>query len=629
MTNDKNNEHRWLFHAGNNYRTYEYFGARFSEEHGVSGVVFRVWAPSARSVSVVGDFNGWDENKNYMYHPENDSTVWEAFIAGINEFDTYKYSIETQAGTRILKADPYAFHSETRPQTASKVYSLEGYKWRDSKWYEYKKSLDVFSSPMNIYEVHLGSWMKHPNGNFYSYSDLTERLIPYVKRMGYTHIELMPVAEHPFDGSWGYQVTGYYSVTSRYGTPKDFMKFVDECHRCGIGVILDWVPAHFPRDAHGLFEFDGGCCYEYSDPLKSDHPDWGTRIFDFGKNEVKSFLISNAFFWREIFHIDGIRVDAVASMLYLDYGKQGGQWRPNINGGNENLEAVEFFKHLNSEIAKTYPDIIMIAEESTAWPLITKPPYNGGLGFHYKWNMGWMNDGLKYFSTDPLFRKYKHNDLTFTLTYAFSENYILPFSHDEVVHGKCSLINKQPGDYWQKFAGLRAMIGYMIAHPGKKLSFMGNEFAQFIEWNFNQELDWKLLDYDMHKKYHDYVRELNRFYLKNSELWENDTSWEGFEWITVDDSDGNVLVFKRIDKQGKEIICVFNFSPVCREKYRFGISEKGSYRVIFNSDCEKYGGAGISHPAYIKTRNEGINGFESSLELTLPPMSVLFIRKKG
>ncbi len=617
------------FHNGRCTRLHKYFGAHFTEIDGVFGVVFRVWAPNAQSVSVVGDFNSWDAEKNPMKRTEEDYSVWEIFVPALSEYDIYKFSIRTGNGNVLMKADPYAFHSETRPQTASKLYKLDGFEWKDANWQKYKKGRNIFSEAVNIYELHLGSWKLHEDGNFYSYIDMTRELIPYVKKMGYTHIEIMPVSEYPFDGSWGYQVTGYFAVTSRYGTPKDFMHFVNECHKNGIGVIMDWVIAHFPRDAHGLFEFDGQCLYEYTDPLKREQPDWGTRIFDYGRPEVRNFLISNAVFWCEYFHIDGIRVDAVASMLYLDYGKTDGQWRPNQYGGNGNIEAEEFLKNLNIAVLEEYPETIMIAEESTAWPMITKPPYCGGLGFHFKWNMGWMNDTLRYFSTDPIFRKYNHNALTFSLTYAFSENYILPFSHDEVVHGKCSLINKQPGDYLQKFAGLRTMYGYTMAHPGKKLSFMGSEFGQFIEWNEKQGLDWNLLEFDMHKKLQTYVSDLNAFYLRNSEFWEIDDSWDGFEWVVTDDCDSNVIAFKRRNRDGREIIAVFNLSPVMRENYPIGVSSPGSYRVIFNSDSEKYGGSGMKYPAYLKTKSRDDSGFGQFIDITLPPMSAIYIRRKG
>ncbi len=622
-------EHLQKFHEGKGVHAYKIFGAHFSEVSGIQGVTFRVWAPNAVSVSVVGDFNEWDGTKNVMSKNRDDGSVWETFVPGLCEYDLYKYCITTRTNDVILKADPYAFHAETRPGTASKIFELNGYPWGDSKWEKYKASHDVFREPMNIYEVHLGSWRRYDDGNFYSYRDLAETLIPYVKEMGYTHIEMLPVSEYPYDGSWGYQVTGYFAATSRYGTPKDLMYFIDKCHKNGIGVIIDWVAAHFPKDAHGICEFDGGYAYEYSDPLKREHPDWGTRIFDYEKPEVQSFLISNAVFWCDMFHIDGIRVDAVASMLYLDYGKGNGQWRANKFGGNENLEAADFLRNLNSEVLKQHPNTTMIAEESTAWPLITKPPYMNGLGFHFKWNMGWMNDTLRYFSTDPYFRKHNHNALTFSLTYAFSENYILPFSHDEVVHGKCSLINKQPGEYEQKFAGLRAMFGYIMSHPGKKLSFMGNEFAQFIEWNYENQLDWLLLDYDMHRMFKLYIRDLNMFYLKNSELWEIEDGWNGFKWIKVDDCDNNVLIFSRINSAGKEIIAAFNLSPIKRDSYKFGVDTPGSYRVVLNSDSKKYGGSGVEFPSYIRTKRETIDGHEFSLSLTLPPMSVIFIRKKG
>lgn len=617
------------FHEGKETFAHDIFGAHFADGEGGRGVMFRVWAPNAVSVSVVGDFNAWDNRKNVMHRNADDGSVWEAFVPGLREYDMYKYSITTKNNDVILKADPYAFHAETRPGTASKIFDLEGYTWGDSKWEKYKSTVNVFREAMNIYEVHLGSWRLHDDGNFYSYRDLADTLVPYVKEMGYTHIEMLPVSEYPYDGSWGYQVTGYFAATSRYGTPKDLMYLIDTCHKNGIGVIIDWVAAHFPKDAHGLYEFDGGYVYEYSDPLKREHPDWGTRIFDYGKPEVQSFLISNAVFWCEMFHVDGIRVDAVASMLYLDYGKRTGQWRANKYGGNENLEAADFLRQLNSEVLQCFPNTLMIAEESTAWPLVTKPPYMNGLGFHFKWNMGWMNDTLRYFSTDPYFRKHNHNALTFSLTYAFSENYILPFSHDEVVHGKCSLINKQPGEYEQKFAGLRAMFGYIMSHPGKKLSFMGNEFAQFIEWNYEQQLDWVLLDYEMHRKFKSYIKDLNAFYLKNSELWEIDDGWDGFKWLKVDDCDNNVIIFSRMNAEGKELIAALNLSPVRRESYVFGIDSPGSYRVVFNSDSEKYGGSGTSFPSYLRAKREASDGREFSLKLTLPPMSIIFIRRKG
>ena len=586
--------------------------------------VFRVWAPNAESVSLVGDFNNWDTSANYMINIGYG--VWEGIIENAKIYDNYKYAVTDKNGNTVLKADPYAFHSATRPDSASKVYDISGYKWTDSEFIKKNKNKDAISNPMNIYEVHLGSWKVHADGNPYSYRDLAKELPEYAQKMGYTHIEIMPVSEYPFDPSWGYQVTGYYSPTSRYGTPEDFAYFVDCCHKKNIGVILDWVGAHFPRDEQGLMNFDGTPCYEYADPLKSDHPDWGTRIFDYGKNEVKSFLISNVIFWQNIYHIDGFRLDAVASMLYLDYGKEDGQWRANAFGGNYNLEAIDFLKQLNSESFKNKPEVLMIAEESTAFPMITKPPFDGGLGFNFKWNMGWMNDMLSYMSKDPLFRKGMHNNVTFSLTYAFSENFILPLSHDEVVHGKCSMINKMPGEYEEKFQNLRAFYGYMMAHPGKKISFMGNEFAQFIEWDFKKELDWFLLDYDAHKKMHKFVKDLNKFYLENSPLWENESDWNGFSWIVPDDSSQSVLAFRRINKKGEEIIAVVNFCPVERKKYKIGVPYEGSYKPVFSSDKKIYGGAGTALKT-VKSKKEPLHGLEHSVSLTIPAMSTVYYKK--
>ena len=614
----------YLFHKGENYKTYELLGCHRAEQAGQTGFLFRVWAPHAKGIRVVGDFNHWDYTAApKMAQMENSSDLWECFIPGVQIYDAYKYYIEKQDGSFCYKSDPYAYHMETRPGTASKVYDIDGFKWTDGRYRSTVSRRNLMKNPLNIYELHLGSWKQTEEGEFLSYNRLAEQLIPYVKEMGYTHIELMPVSEYPFDPSWGYQVTGYYAPTSRYGTPHAFMNFVNQCHLAGIGVIVDWVAAHFPKDEQGLYEFDGQCCYEYEDPLKNEHPDWGTRIFDYGKNEVKSFLISNVVYWLEKYHVDGIRVDAVASMLYLDYGKQDGQWRANQYGENKNLEAIEFLREMNTAAFEANPSALMIAEESTAFPLVTKPPYEGGLGFNFKWNMGWMNDMLQYMSTDPLYRKGLHHNLTFSLTYAFSENYILPLSHDEVVHGKASMINKMPGDYDQKFDNLRAFYGYMMAHPGKKLNFMGNEFAQFIEWNFAQGLDWLLLDYPRHRQMQDYVKDLNHFYLEHPPLWQNDTDWEGFQWISHDDHEQSVIAFRRIDQKGKELIAVCNFCPVLRENYRIGVPYRGKYTPVLSSDDKKYGGLGTALTA-VTSEDVPMHGYLQSVELTVPPMSTVF-----
>lgn len=605
------------FLSGTSTDCYEFLGCHKAKK----GYTFRVWAPHAKSVSVHGDFNSWDKNAPKMNRLQGG--IWEITLDNAAVYDNYKYYIETQNGEFLYKTDPYAFHTCTRPETAGKVYDISGFQWTDAKYMKAKKGLNHMQQPVNIYEVHLGSWQKHADGNYFTYTESAKQLVKYVKDMGYTHIELMPVTEYPYDLSWGYQVTGYYAPTSRYGTPEDFARFVDICHSEGIAVILDWVGAHFPKDAHGLADFDGDFCYEYSDPLKNEHPDWNTRIFDYGRAEVISFLISNVSFWQKVYHIDGFRVDAVASMLYLDYGKQDGQWRANVFGGNYNLEAIDFLKKLNTAAFENDSSVMMIAEESTAFPMVTKPPFDGGLGFNFKWNMGWMNDMLGFMSADPLFRKGRHNNLTFSLTYAFSENYILPLSHDEVVHGKCSMINKMPGEYDDKFDNLRVLYGYMMAHPGKKLSFMGNEFAQFIEWNPEQELDWMLLDYDKHAKMKRYVKDLNRFYLAHSELWQNDADWEGFKWISHDDNSNSIIAFRRIDKKGNEIIAVCNFCPVKRTGYRIGAPDKGTYKCVFSSDKAIYGGKG-TRMTKIKTKKDPMHGYDHSLELTVPAMSVLY-----
>ena len=615
----------YLFHEGSNSNAYEYFG---SHRKNKNTVVFRVWAPDAKNVSVTGDFNDWSETENPMKQLKNSGGVWEAEIKNIKPYDMYKYCITAADGRTLMKCDPYGFHMETRPGTATKYYEIDDcYEWHDEKWVEGRNGKNIYESPVNIYEIHAGSWKQYDDGNFYSYRALADALVPYVKKMGYTHIEFMPLTEYPFDGSWGYQVTGYFAATSRYGEPKDLMYLVDKCHENGIGVILDWVPAHFPKDANGLYEFDGGPLYEYSDPRKGEHYGWGTRVFDFGKNEVRSFLMSSASFWLKKYHLDGIRIDAVASMLYLDYDRKDGEWVPNKNGGNENLEAVEFLQKLNENIFRDFPYAMMIAEESTSWPMVTKPVFSGGLGFNFKWNMGWMNDILRYFSLDGFFRKYNHDCITFSMFYAFSENFVLPISHDEVVHGKKSLIDKMPGSYDEKFAGVRAFLGYMMAHPGKKLMFMGQEFGQFIEWNYEKGLDWLLLDYPKHRALQNYFKKINEFYKANPAFWQIDYSWEGFSWISSDDKDNSVIAFRRIDEKGKEIIVVCNFTNVERCDYRIGIPKKGAYKIVFNSDDVDFGGEGKGNKGKLKTESINMHGFEQSISLDSPPMSAIYIKK--
>ena len=582
------------------YEIYRKLGAHPAEEKGKKGVYFAVWAPNAAKVSVIGSFNNWQEDANEMERLEP-MGVYETFIPEAAEGDMYKFYIETQDGRRLYKADPYANYAELRPGTASVVTDITHFKWTDAKWMEKRKATkDVHSQPMSIYEVHPGSWMRHPgreDEGFYSYRELAKRLTAYVKEMGYTHVELMGISEYPYDGSWGYQVTGYYAPTSRYGTPADFAYFVDYLHKNNIGVILDWVPAHFPKDAHGLAEFDGTCLYEYADPKKGEHPDWGTKIFDYGKNEVKNFLIGSALMWIEHYHVDGLRVDAVASMLYLDYGKKDGQWVANKYGGNKNLEAIEFFKHINTLILGRNPGTVMIAEESTAWPKVTGKVEEDGLNFSYKWNMGWMHDFLDYMKLDPYFRKDNHNKMTFGMSYNGSEHYILVLSHDEVVHLKCSMLNKMPGLGEEKFSNLKAGYAFMMGHPGKKLLFMGQEFGQLREWSEERELDWFLLEEDSHKQLQTFVKDLLHIYKKYPAMYEADTDWNNFEWINADDAYRSIFSFVRKSKNGKKnLLFVCNFTPVAREDYRVGVPMKKQYKLIFNSDEKKYGGSGETRP---------------------------------
>ena len=609
------------FHTTGVSDAYRFLGCHAQNRDGVDGFVFRTWAPQAQSVRVTGDFNFWNEEDLPM-QPVG-CGVWEAFSRFAQPGQRYKLCIKTKDGRTVYKTDPYGNRCGVLPDTASIIEAEGGFVWHDGLYRARRRKEKILNRPVNIYEVHAGSWKRHEDGSVLSFRELAQQLVPYVKDMGYTHIELMPVMEYPYDPSWGYQITCYYAPTHRYGAPEDLKYFIDEAHRAGIGVILDWVPAHFPKDANGLYEFDGTCCYELSDPTMNEHPDWTTRIYDYGKPEVRSFLISNACYWISQFHADGIRVDAVASMLYLDYNRP--NYKPNRFGGRENLEAIDFLRQLNAAAFQTEPAVMMIAEESTAFPLITKPDYDGGLGFLFKWNMGWMNDMLQYMSLDPLYRKGDHNALTFSMTYAFSENFILPLSHDEVVHGKCSLIGKMPGNYDDKFNNLRVLYAYQMAHPGKKLNFMGSEFAQFIEWNFKQGLDWLLLDYEKHRKMQQFVKTLNRFYLENRELWEVDTSWDGYEWIEPDDRDRSVIAFRRKDRKGRELVVVCNFCPVLRENYRLGLPKQGWYVPVLNTDDEAFGGYGFA-PETVRTEKKPSHGQAQSGLFRVPPMSVCFYR---
>jgi 1,4-alpha-glucan branching enzyme len=621
-----------LFSQGNHHRIFDKLGAHITTINNVSGTLFSVWAPCARRVSVIGSFNQWDGRRHQM-RQLGSSGVWELFIPLVSQGDIYKFEVKSPTGVLCAKSDPYAYRSEVRPAKASIVHNMDDYVWNDSDWMSQREAKDVFTEPLSVYEMHLGSWVtaSEPDQNgdiFLNYRVIADKLIPYIKYMGYTHIELLPVTEYPFDGSWGYQVTGYYSVTSRYGTPQDFMYFVDQCHQNGIGILLDWVPAHFPKDANGLARFDGTAVYEHSDPRQGENTEWGTLVFNHGRLEVRNFLVSNAVFWFDKYHIDGLRVDAVASMIYLDFLKKPGQWIPNKFGGNMNLEAVEFLKQLNTTVFSYFKGIMMIAEESSSWPMITKPPYMGGLGFTFKWNMGWMNDFLKYVSMDPIYRRYHHNNITFSLMYAFAENFVLVLSHDEVVHGKLSMLNKMPGDYWQKFAGLRASYGYTYGHPGKKLSFMGNEFGQFIEWDEKKALDWHLLDYEMHKKMQTFVRDLNNLYTREKALYQVDFNYSGFEWIDCDDNEHSVISFMRkgIDYHDM-LIFVCNFTPAVNDGYCIGAPFDLDYQLVLNSNYEKYGGYDIDAENVIyKALQEPLHGRPCRLRLTIPPLSVMVFR---
>ena len=613
-----------VFHTGDSVRAYDFLGAHLVNRNDKNGVVFRVWAPTARSVSVAGDFNNWNNEANYMYNIGYG--VWEVFVEGVKEFCTYKYCIESEYGDRLMKADPYAFHAQTRPGQASVVYDIESYSWNDSEWFNKRKENNVSSSPMNIYEIHAGSWRKYPDGNFFNYQKLADELIPYLKEMHYTHVQLMPIMEYPYDGSWGFQTTGYYAPTSRYGTPSDFMAFVDKLHGEGIGVILDWVPSNFPTDDFGLARFDGSPLYESNDPKTSKRDSWGTCLFNYARFEVTSFLVSCAMFWLDKYHIDGLRIGALSSMLYLDYGKSEGEWEPNKFGGKENLDAVDFVKRLNTAVHMYHPDVMMFAEENTSWPKLTHKIEDGGLGFDFKWNMGWMNDMLHYMSLNSMWRPFNHDSLTFSFYYAFSEKFLLPISHDEVSHGKGSLIKQMPGKYDEQFAGVRAFITYMYAHPGKKLVFMGTEIGQFDEWNHEEAIQWDLLEFEKHKKLRTFFKELNKFYLDCKPLYELDTVWKGFDWIHHDDYTNSVIAFKRTDKNGDEIVSVCNFQPIRRDEYCIGVPKYGLYDEVFNSDEERFGGSGVVNGNNIKTEVMKIHGFDQGLSLTLPPLSVIYLR---
>ncbi len=617
---------QYLFGQGNHYDIFRKLGAHLTEHEGQKGVYFAVWAPHALQVHVIGEFNGWNETSHPMKRLEP-LGIWELFVPGVGLGSLYKYLIEAQDHRQLYKADPYATEAEMRPGTASKVSDISDFVWSDKDWMEKRKKKDPKEEPMAIYEVHPGSWKKHPHGpdedGYYNYRELAHALADYVLEMGYTHVELMGIAEHPFDGSWGYQVTGYYAPTSRHGSPKDFMYLINYLHQKKIGVILDWVPAHFPKDAHGLADFDGQPLYEYPDPRKGEHPDWGTKVFNYEMNEVKNFLIANALYWVEEFHVDGLRVDAVASMLYLDYGREAGQWIPNKFGGNKNLEAIEFFKHMNSVLLGRNPGVVTIAEESTAWPMVTGRPEDDGLGFSFKWNMGWMNDFLEYMKLDPYFRKGAHNMMTFAMTYAYSENYILVLSHDEVVHLKRSMLNKMPGEYKDKFANLKAAYAFMLGHPGKKLLFMGQEFGQLQEWSEARELDWYLLEQENHRELQAFVKALLHLYQSTPALYEQDTHPDGFRWINANDGYRSIFSFMRFDKaRKKNLVFVCNFTPVGRPDYRVGVPEKKQYKLVLDSDAAEFGGSGAKKPTVYQAEEGECDGQPYAIAYPLPAYGV-------
>ncbi len=620
----------FLFNQGNHYKIYEKLGAHIKTVNGIKGVCFGVWAPSALRVSVIGNFNNWDGRIHQM-RMLGSSGIFEIFIPNIGENEHYKFEIKTKDDLIIEKQDPYANFNELRPSRSSLVSDITSYNWKDQNYIKQRKEKDILNAPINIYEVHLGSWKRpeDPNREFLSYLELIDELIPYVIEMGYTHIELLPIMEHPFDGSWGYQVTGYYAVTSRYGSPQEFKQFIDACHQNNIGVILDWVPAHFPKDAHALAKFDGTCLYEHENPLQGEHPQWGTLIFNYGRNEVKNFLIANALFWLEQYHVDGLRVDAVASMLYLDYCREVGQWAPNQYGGRENIEAVEFIKHLNSIINKEFPDVLICAEESTSWPFITKPTEEQGLGFNLKWNMGWMNDFLAYIEEDPINRKYHHNKLTFGMMYNHTENFILVLSHDEVVHGKKSMLNKMPGDLWRKCANLRLSFGFMLGYAGKKLNFMGHEIGQFIEWDEKRPLDFFLLEYDHHRNIQSYVKDLNHLYLNERAFWYRDFGMDGFNWISCDDKDQSILIFERkAEDKDETLIFICNFTPNTYEDYKFKMPYECSFVEILNSDDKKYGGSNVTNKDFVFKTSKSKDELNSVSVRIAPLATIIFKVKK-